>query len=282
MKKIYIYHHLGLGDHISCNGFVRSILKKNRNHLIYLFCKKQYLKLISFLYRDEKKIRLIPIDVKNKSQKIYEKEIELYLKKIKKKNKIYKIGFEKFNDIYEQMYSYSNPVSHEMVFYHQLKLPYSKRFSESYWKRDFKNEDKTFRKLVKNNKNNFAFIHDEPSLGYFIDSKFVTPGLKIVRNDKRENIFHMAKILEEAKELHLMESSFRCMAETLNIKTKNIYLYIWRRRKIAPNYSRKLNKVIGAQKNWKIVLMNPKQKNLKFHIMNSLLRFRFYILSLIN
>ena len=40
-KKIFIYHHLGLGDHFHCNGVVRFLLEnKFINKKVYLFAKK--------------------------------------------------------------------------------------------------------------------------------------------------------------------------------------------------------------------------------------------------
>lgn len=48
MRELYIYHHLGLGDHIICNGIVRHYSKLNDR--IYLFVKpdnRNNLKIVS-------------------------------------------------------------------------------------------------------------------------------------------------------------------------------------------------------------------------------------------
>ena len=277
MAKIYIYHHLGLGDHISCNGIVRTILKRKKNNLILVFCKNNLFKMVNFMYRDEKRIKLIPIKTTNNSEKEFSTKIEKYIKNLSKNSKIIRIGFSDFNLIYNKFYSYKNPITYDMVFYKQLKIPYHKRFTECYWKRDYKEEERVFKKLVKKKNKKYAFVHDDISAGYKIDHSFVTPGLEIIQNDKKENIFNMAKVIELADEIHLMESSIRNMAETLKIKSKNINLYIWRRRKISPIYSPKLKKIIGSQKNWRIVYMNPKKKNFKFFLMNSILKLRFFV-----
>ena len=96
MNRIYIYHHLGLGDHISCNGLVRTIVNKNknRNNIYYLFCKSSFLETVKFMYRDLDNIKIKPIKSKDPT-----KEIEKYLSKIKDKKKIIKIGFKNYNKI---------------------------------------------------------------------------------------------------------------------------------------------------------------------------------------
>ena len=63
MKDIYIYHHLGLGDSIACNGLVRHILEISDNTTnIFVFCKKNFFKIIKFMYRDQSRINLIPLE----------------------------------------------------------------------------------------------------------------------------------------------------------------------------------------------------------------------------
>ena len=64
MSNFYVYHHFGLGDFISCNGLIRSLLKKVKvNHNLYLFTPTKYKKMISFMYRDESKIKIIPLKI---------------------------------------------------------------------------------------------------------------------------------------------------------------------------------------------------------------------------
>ena len=59
MKELYIYHHLGLGDHIICNAIVRNYAKDNDK--IYLFVKPHNYKNVAFMYRDLKNLTLISI-----------------------------------------------------------------------------------------------------------------------------------------------------------------------------------------------------------------------------
>jgi hypothetical protein len=57
MKELYIWHHMGLGDYITCNGIVRFYAKQYNK--IYLFVKKRYEENIKYLYRDLSNLELI-------------------------------------------------------------------------------------------------------------------------------------------------------------------------------------------------------------------------------
>jgi hypothetical protein len=53
----YIYHHLGLGDHIICNGLVRSLIKSTENYK--MFVKPHNLVTVSFMYKDLKNLSFL-------------------------------------------------------------------------------------------------------------------------------------------------------------------------------------------------------------------------------
>ena len=46
----YIYHHLGLGDHIICNGIVRHF--KEIHKTVTVFCRPNYFTNVEYMYRD--------------------------------------------------------------------------------------------------------------------------------------------------------------------------------------------------------------------------------------
>lgn len=60
MKNINIHQFSTLGDMIICNGLIRILSKKNNTSYLNIFCRSRYLKLIKFMYRDHKSIKLIP------------------------------------------------------------------------------------------------------------------------------------------------------------------------------------------------------------------------------
>ena len=61
--NLLIYHHLGLGDAIICNGFVNHISKKFKS--IYLIVDQKMETSIKYLYSTNNKIKLLPVQLSN-------------------------------------------------------------------------------------------------------------------------------------------------------------------------------------------------------------------------
>ena len=70
-KKYYIYHHLGLGDHIIVNGLIRKLIKDDG--LYFLFCKKHNVDSVEFMFKDLTNLKIISVnndlDVINSEEK---------------------------------------------------------------------------------------------------------------------------------------------------------------------------------------------------------------------
>lgn len=58
---ITLLHNLGLGDHFICNGLVRETLR-TRCEPIRLYCKNRNLPTVQFMYRDEPRIQVCPVE----------------------------------------------------------------------------------------------------------------------------------------------------------------------------------------------------------------------------
>jgi len=253
--KTYIHHHLGMGDMIMCNGLVRHISENiKKNEKIYLFSKSKYLKLVKFMYRDNKKIKIVGIDEK----KCEYKEVSKVLKSSKnKKVNFLRVGHEFYHLTANLNLDKINPWPCDIIFYKQLNIPFQYRFEKCFWKRDIISEKRLFKKLI-TTKEPYAFIHDDPARGYFINTSYVNPKLKVIKNDKKYSIFDYGLIIENATEIHLMESVFRHVTEYLC--TKNIKLFLHDFRKGAVNLLTNKNKWIGTSKVWNIIKYN-KEKN---------------------
>ena len=213
------------------------------------------------MYRDQKKIKLIPLNENNKlkNEKLlmkYEgKFIENYLKKKNiKKDRIITIGFEHYHNTKNLNPDKKRPWPCDIVFYKQFNIPFKKRFTETYWQRNKILEKRLYNKLIKR-KEKYIFVHDDPGRNIFINNNFFNKNIKkIIKNDIKENIFNYGYLLENASEIHIMESSIRQIIEVLKIKTKKLYLYKGRGGEHDIDlYNDKLKKFIGTSKKWKII-----------------------------
>ncbi len=258
--NIFLYQHLGLGDMISNNGLVRYLVELNPKIKFFnIFCKQMHVNSIKFMYRDLNKIKIIKISNNPKYEK---KEIQKYLKNENSDFEIIKIGHDFYHSTNKLNPNFkSNPWHCTVNFYKQFGLPYNYRFEKTFWKRDLKREKKLLKKLVGNNKK-FIFVHDDINRGLIIDTNKFNKKFKIIRNDNNNLIFDYGLILENARELHLIESSFRQLIETLNIKSKKLYLYKDDRLDYSMSlFNKKLGQWIGTSKKWKEISLIKKKSS---------------------
>lgn len=207
-KSVLIHHHLGLGDHIMMNGCVRHLYESNPNSTILLIVKQMHANNVDYMYRDLKnRLRLLPIAGNNEDQ-----EVSLYLKEYAQAVH-YRIGFESFYSLLND----SPDAGCDELFYKQLNMPYQYRWDKSYFKRD---EEKEIEALNKVNPSGepYIFVHDDPQRGFNLN---INSNYKIVKNDPSIGLFHLFKILSEAEEVHLMESSIRCLLEDPRLTLKS-------------------------------------------------------------
>lgn len=204
----YIYHHLGLGDHIICNGLVRALIKENIEYS--MFVKPHNLVSVSFMYRDLKNIKFIEAN---------DSETREFLKNNKvSQNDMIIAGF----------FIHPSSKSFDESFYLQNGLNFKMRWDNFYVERDLQNENNLFDKLNLK-ENEYIFIHDDKERGYEIEDSLINPeGLQIVRasKDLTANIFDYCKIIEKSRESHFIDSSIRLMTDSLGLKSENLFYHV--------------------------------------------------------
>jgi len=213
VKKIIIVHqHLGLGDHIDCNGLIRSLLKKYDE--VRLFVKKKNHFTISKMFRDEPRIVLVPIDTNKENEY---KLIVDYCNSIEKTEGVQYFFIQIGHSFYPK-----NPDPTRNCweyFYEQVGINLDEKRDSFQYHNDNEEEDRVFKKLNPDNKP-YAFVHDDPSRGFEADTESVSPDLLIIKNDMSENMLDFSKIIQNADEVHCMESSFKSLVELLPTKGK--------------------------------------------------------------
>ena len=218
-KDIYVYHHLGLGDHLDCNAICRALVNEHRYKKVNVFAKTHYSKMIEFMYRDEPRINVIPVDKNNEAVDIRK------ILSSKLNPRLIKIGHDEYPWGREKEL---NKGCAE-IFYDLAGMEYHRRFDEFYFDRDPIEEERLLKKLNPENKP-YVFVHDDPARGYEIPLEKIKDMVGdriIIKNDISENMFYFCKILENADQIHCMESSFRSLVETLNPQGK-LYFHNFR------------------------------------------------------
>jgi hypothetical protein len=208
-NDIYIYHHLGLGDHLDCNAIVRIYLNDYGYDKVYVFSKEYYADMIEFMFRDEKDIEVIRIPGDNEEEEV-KKELQS-----RQARRFAKIGHE--------FYPWGKEKELNMgcaeIFYELSGIDYKHRFDDFYFDRDIEEEERVYKKLNPDNEK-YIFVHDDPKRGFKIPEEEIeklSGNIKILRNDMTENMFYFCKILENAEQVHCMESCFRSLVEVLDV-----------------------------------------------------------------
>lgn len=204
----YIYHHLGLGDHIICNGLIRSIITQNEKYS--MFVKEHNLTTVKFMYRDLQNLDFIVGD-------------DGFAKNYLKTNNILKE-----NTIIAGFTHDFNAKEFDEVFYLQHNIPFSCRWTNFRADRDHESEMELFSKYnVK--EGSYVFVHDDNSRGYNIDREhIINKDLPIVSPivGLTNNSFDYCYLMEKSVESHFIDSSFRIIFDSLKLRNDNIFLHL--------------------------------------------------------
>lgn len=234
MNTLYIYHHLGLGDHIICNGLVRYYA--DRYDIVYLFVKPRNLNNVKYLYRDNDKIKFIPLD---------DPDVNFFMK-FNPNNKYLIVGITK-----EWFYNFDVLKKYETFdkgFYESANVPFEDKWNKFYFQRDIEKEKDTYyNKLGLKDNENFIFMHDDPKNGRVINETYISKNDKIIKPIDYLDIgvFDFLYTIEKAKEIHCMDSSFSCLIDTIQLRNDNLFMHSYVRKDNSPSPKFKLK--------WKII-----------------------------
>lgn len=203
METLYIYHHLGLGDHIICNAIVRNYAKQND---IVLFVKPHNFENVQYMYRDLKNIDYIIGDDSVAEKFITDNNITNLLK----------IGFDKLDYRYK----------FDEAFYRQIGMDFEKKWTDFYLERNEKAEKEAL-KWFGFKEGEYIFINEDPSRGFTMGR--YRKDLPIINSNNPFPLFDLCYVIENAAEIHLMESSIKCLVEHLDLKTDKLFYHSYMR-----------------------------------------------------
>jgi hypothetical protein len=212
MKSLYIYHHLGLGDHIICNGLVRHYYKLYDR--IYLFCKSHNFSAVSYMYRDLNNLKII---------KMSDYEIRQFMQ-INPTNNYLVIGHEE----YRKAVRLNSRIIWDVFFYEQVKLNIDNKYTDFYINRDIEKEKNVYYNILKLKDNEkYIFIHDADDRKIY---KNIPKDIKIIKPINKDiNLFHFLYTIENAQEIHVVNSSFFNLIECMQLKHDKLFYHHYAR-----------------------------------------------------
>ena len=206
-ENILLNHHLGLGDHINCNGMVNYLSSKFNK--IYIPVKKKYFDMIKFMYKHNNKIELFVLD-----PSIDEVE-QINNFSLSNKLEILRVGYDNLEF----------PIQES--FYKQIGLSYE--ISKKYFHIDYEREKniqlETELKKIYNIKNDYKLLHIEGSEGKFPEDQLkVFDNSDFIKVEKEtdifNNLFYYFDLLLKAKEIHCINSAVFCLADRVETNGK--------------------------------------------------------------
>ena len=109
---------------------------------------------------------------------------------------------------------------------------------------DLEQDPETKQKPTDNEK--YIFVLDDPKRGYNIDMSKVTDEYKIIHNDYQFRMFDYIKLLENAEEIHMMQTGFLDLVNSYKMDKPKIYRHNYVRNYPETIHSKGLNEVIGV------------------------------------
>jgi len=221
--KLLIKTHLGMGDHIVHNGLIRKITQDNPEYQIYTCTKSINYKNVVYMYRDNPQITVL--DVYNDSG----------LHNISKSNFFDKIISTHFAD--GKKYDYETYF--DDTFYMMTNLDPKVKTEYFYIQRDYVQENNVYNELVvKKGISDYIFVHEKSDYNIKIDRNKLEKDVPIIIADVKYGIFELLKVIEKAKSVNVISSSFLSLF-TCYKYNKNIFAHMYCDRSFISPYIKK-------------------------------------------
>tara|TARA_B100002019_G_scaffold273810_1_gene270212 strand:- start:1170 stop:1952 length:783 start_codon:yes stop_codon:yes gene_type:complete len=218
IENLVFHHHTSLGDHFICNGIVH-IYAEQLCDVLHLPCHHRYLETIECLYQDFDNIVVHPF---NDDWATLEQEMFPWAQE--KNWPVTRIGFEKV--YYRQLKRENTPpeffaVNFDRQFYEEANILFKERYDRFTLPKEIPGSQDVYEKLSGGKE--YIIVHKNSSAegDYPIDlwswRKENDQGVKIVEIalGQTTNMLAYMKLIENAKEIHCVNSSFYCLVDSV-------------------------------------------------------------------
>src|SRR5882724_582178 len=233
MKNLIIQPY-GLGDHIICNALIRHICDNNNEFFIAV--KSSHIKSVEFMFKDIRNLKCIEVDNCGKNPMPISEEGRLLFRECAKIIISHDLFLQKYPELF-----------FDEIYYKSFGMNLSDKWDKFYIKRDKDAEQKLFDSLKINS--DYILLHEDNRF-HMSDRIWDKNILSISINPKlTDNVFDYLTLIENAKEIHCIESFFLFLTDTTKTKAK---LFSHR-------YSRNYEKFAtpNLRLDWKILTEQP-------------------------
>lgn len=211
MRSIVIRGHLGLGDHLICNGLVKEYASQYDRVIVP--CKQHNEPSVRQMFLDDARIHAVAVRDDSDADKVSSLFEE-------SGSDLLNLGMfgEKPFDI----------MRWDSEMYRQAGVTFETRWERFSFQipEDFQLADP----------GGFAFVHDDPSRGFKM-RKSELPGIPHCRPSPAGTIFHWVPHILAAKEIHCIDSCFAILVDSLkDISAERLVLHLYARRDKPPHY----------------------------------------------
>lgn len=201
IPTIFCVNHLGCGDHIVCNAIYRHFAE---THNVVIPVKFHNVPSVQWMLRG------LPVALMGVPDDEWGKNLAATCEKLG--HRILRLGM--FGKGFDEK-------RWDSVMYQQAGVPFEHRWKK--W-----HVDRSSYELAPP-ATPYVFCHEDSERGFLIDRARLPKGIEILRATKlTENIFDWCSVIEEADELHLIDSCFAILADsltTLKANRKVVHLY---------------------------------------------------------
>lgn len=197
---VFLYHHLGLGDHFVCNGLVRYVLAQSSCSRLYIPTKEHNLFTVQQMYSDDRRILCLPVKSDLDVPSLPELKPNPATSAV-----LYQVGFSKCREDWD------------VSFYDSIGLDFSIRWNWFKINRNLESENTLKKSLGLNKQEPYCVVHDNGSIGDFPIR--VNSDLRVVKVEKKSSsLLDWCSVIEGAEEVHCVDSSVVHLAQMLNVK----------------------------------------------------------------
>jgi hypothetical protein len=191
-RRIFVKHHLGMGDTIIHNGMIRKISEDNSDCDIFLAARNDNFKNVQYMFRDNPQIKVLGVTGENQVREIIQ---------VGNFNKVISTHMYDVNLHYGEYFDDS--------FYKVIGMDPDIKFKYFHLERDLEIENKIYEELIiKKDISDYIFVHEKPENNITINRDLLESDLPVVFADPIYGLFELLKVIECAKSVHIISSCF--------------------------------------------------------------------------